>query len=477
MTNASKAITVGGWALLSCLVAGCSGGGDAEAPKAPVVLNEYGYISVEESESDPGYCGYREFGRDERGTKIVEEERYYYSVMNRLLDEDSGLRDYRGLSRVTSCDEARLFTKFNNEYLDTRPAGEGVEDKAALLANFPIGEPETDPVEKILGGAEDPRKEVLGFEFEKRSDFTGELRSRYCSAVRLSGTMFLTAAHCLFIVEPQTTPPNGVISFPAATLKRITGDNNPLGAFYVTDPSRCTNLKPGQPCIVLQMDGYVNQNYTGIDDYHNDLAVVHVRSISQRGLRSAADANADFNQFSARFSTNTPKIGDSVETAGWGPNGVNNDGTDSTKWPVRTAVNLPVDDVFSTTEPKVNGVHRGMYFTTKAKSGAQICLGDSGGPTYNTRNQVMGVLSLSKPGTDISNPDCAAVFANQYFTRTDWQVYSFIPQAMQVLQNGDDTSKCRCVRILAAPGVTDPEAPGAAMRCNEGCTNPAEFTE
>lgn len=162
---------------------------------------------------------------------------------------------------------------------------------------------------------------------------------------------------------------------------------------------------------------------------------------------------------------------------GWGPDGVA-DGTNPSDWQVRSAVARPVDVVFSTTEPKVNGVHRGMYFTTKSSTGAQICMGDSGGPTYNTRNQVMGVSSLTLGFRDIDNPDCAAALdTDQYFARTDWQVYSFIPLAMQVLQRGDDTSKCCCVRILAAPGVTDPEAPGAAMRCNEGCTNPAEFTE
>lgn len=472
MTNVSKAITaitVGGWALLSCLVTGCGSKQD-ESTETPVVLNEVGYISVEESASNPGYCGYRDVGINDHGTKIVEDERYYYRVMNRLLDEDAELRSYTGLSQVTSCDEARFFTKLNNEYLDSRPAGEGAEDKAALLANFPIAEPETAPVEKILGGTPDPRKEILGFGFEKTTGI------RNCTAVRISGTMFLTAAHCMFAsAERGAIPPDDIISFPDAWLKHVPG-SDPYGAYYATNPSRCTSLKPGERCFVFAMDGYLHPNFTGTNDYRNDLAVVHIRSSSQSGVRNVPEANAEFGTFSARFSTNTPKVGDQVQIAGWGPDG-RPDGEDPNLWRVRSAALSPVDNVFSTTEPKVNGVHRGMYFRTAAKRGAQICTGDSGGPTYNARNQVMGLASLTLEGIDANNPNCAAVGAQQYFARTDWQVYSFLPLAMQVLQNGDDTSKCRCVRILGTNGTMDPEAAGAAMRCNEGCTNPAEFTE
>src|SRR5688500_31853 len=135
MTNASKAISVAGWNLLSCLVAGCGGEGEEnDALDATVVLNEAGFISVEESDDDPGFCGYLELGIDEFGGQVVAQERYYYSVMNRFLDENTELRDYTGLTQVGSCDEARLFTKLHNDYRDERPAT--AEDKAALVANL-----------------------------------------------------------------------------------------------------------------------------------------------------------------------------------------------------------------------------------------------------------------------------------------------------------------------------------------------------
>jgi len=478
MTIANETRKIGVAAVLVALAAGCGGGADVEdAGQTPLVLNEAGYVSVHESASDPGYCGYLDLGTDELKNALVEEERYYYPVINRLLDEDPELQRYTGLSRVSSCNEARRFVKLNNEYHDQRPPS--TADKDALFASFPRvpAEPPkrdpTAPVEKILGGVEDAIEEVIGFGFQ-----IGAKRQN-CTGVRLSGTLFLTAAHCMRPANDPIKPakPPYIISFDAAWLKHVV-NGSALGELYTTDPTLCAGIPRTDACHVLKMDGYMNPNFAGSNDRSNDVAVVHLRNESQEATRFAAEAADEFSTQVAFIATQTPKIGDPVESVGWGPNGNSDQGKLPGQWRLRHAATVPVDAVDNSGPSVAHEIYQGNWFSTTAAAGAQICKGDSGGPAYNDYRHVMGFPSLLLPADPV-NKSCAAIGAAQYMSRTDYQILSFIPTAMYKLQLDQDKPLCTCVFVPASsdPTGSDREAPGAHIRCNEGCKDPTDWTQ
>jgi hypothetical protein len=478
MTIASETRKLGCAAILVGLAAGCSGGGDADdAGQAPLVLNEVGFVSVKETPNDPGYCGHLNLGT-ELDTKIVDIERYYYPVINRLLEEDPELQRYTGLTQVASCDDARLFIRLNNEYQDQRPPT--LSDKAKLLESFPTlpaEPPKRDPnapVEKILGGIDDAVEEIVGFGFQIGDE------KQNCTGVRLAGTVFLTAAHCMHVAaanDPPATEPY-LITFANAWLKHIVDDTEPVGELYATDPSGCKNTAPNEPCHSLSMVGYMNPNYAGQGDRRNDLAVVHVVNGSQKALRQVPEALSEFSTQVAFIATATPKLGDNVESVGWGPDGNRDRIFTPNEYLMRHSAVRPVATMDGAAPSKEKGVYQGTWFSTTAATGAQICRGDSGGPAYDAYRHVMGVASLLS-ATDPVHTSCARIGAAQYMSRTDYQVFSFIPQAMRKLQTGDDTALCSCRFVPSGSDPTgkDFESPGAHVRCNIGCKDPADWTQ
>jgi hypothetical protein len=252
--------------------------------------------------------------------------------------------------------------------------------------------------------------------------------TRDCTGMRLGGALYLTAAHCL----STNSRPAGMmptVSFSDAWVKHVNklddtdgdgdvdndDDGNVYGELYTTVSSRCKNLKPKQQCAVLQLDGLMHPNFAGTGDYLNDVAVVHVRTNSQTGLRTVMEAAKEFATDVAFISTASPQVGDPVETAGWGPDGNNDKGFSADQYALRTAATRPADAV-GPTPNFVNGMYEGSYIRTIAALNSQLCRGDSGGPSYDQFRHVIGVSSHVGP-FDTVHTSCSKIGATQYMSR------------------------------------------------------------
>jgi len=478
MTNITRRWTVGLSGMLGWLALGCSGGADSTTPETTVQLNEAGFISVPDSAEDPGYCGYRNLGVSEDGSPIVAQERYYYEVINQQLSDNVELRDAAGFSTVSTCEAARRFIKVKNEY---QPANPGASAKAQLLANFakmPAEPPKHDPdapVEKVLNpNGEYNFPEMLGWGYALNG------KKAECSAVRLSGVMFMTSAHCLALTNHPASVKDA-IAFEFAWIKHLDTPNpvGGAGVLYKTTPKRCKNLPKGRVCAVLQLDALMNPNYAGQGDYANDIAVVHVRIDSQQYIRSAPNAAQSFSSEVGAISTVTPNLGDSIRAAGWGPDGDYDQKLPET-WVQRTAVPVPINarQIFVLGETK--GVYNGSWISTTAQLDSQLCKGDSGGPWFDASGYVQGLTS-SGPIPDPTLKDgayCTKIGTDQFAARTDYQILSFVPKAMERLQKASDTTLCTCAFFPSSgdPTNNDHELPGAHMRCNIGCEDPNAWT-
>jgi hypothetical protein len=489
MTYATKSWKLGCAGILVSFSVGCGSSGDAsqDTPVAPPELNAAGFIPVTETADDPGYCGYLDFGSDEDGNRIVSEERYYYPVINRRLGEDPELQSYTGLTEVSTCDEARHFIEASNRYSEERPRS--TADDASVFANFPrmpAEAPKRDPsgrIEKIYRGTEDAIEEVIGYGYVLQ----GKVQN--CTGTRLGGALYLTAAHCLSInSRPAGAMPT--VSFKNAWMKHVNklddtdgdgdvdndDDGNPYGELYTTVPSRCKNLKPNQNCAALEIDGIMHPNYAGTLDYQNDVAVLHVKNNSQSGLRTVKEAAKEFSTDVGFISTVSPQVADPVETAGWGPNGNNDSNLSADQYALRAAATRPIAAV-GPTPTFVGGMYTGSHISTIAAANAQLCRGDSGGPSYDEFRHVIGVTSRAS-AFDTVHKSCAQVGATQYMSRVDYHVLLFVPLAMWNLQRGDETHPCTCAFFPSSSDPTgmDREAPGAHIRCNIGCGDPTQWT-
>jgi len=476
MTHSSEYWKFGFAGILLALATGCgSGAAGTELTGEPdAKLNEAGFISVADSLDDPGYCGYRDLGVDQSGNPQVEEERYYYPVMNRLLAEDPQLGLYTGLATGSTCDEARQFVAANNGYQASAPRAS--LSKSDLLANFPImpaEPPKRDPnapVQKIIGGDDsDGLEEVVQFGYANKG------KTANCSATRLAGALFLTAAHCLSIADHPAKEPY-IIDLPYSWVKHVV-DNLADGEFYTSQASRCKNLPPKSQCASLALEAYMNPNYVGSNDQANDLAVVHVLNDSQQFFRSVPSADRDFRIDVVFLSTTTPKIGDSIEAVGWGPDGNADAKLRPDQFNQRRAAPVPIANMDGVAPSMQKDIYIGNWVYTNAAAHAQLCKGDSGGGFYNDFSNLVGVTSFAAT-FDAINKSCAKVGTAQYAARVDYQAFSFIPKAMLKLQKAADSTLCTCAFFpsLNDPTGKDPEAAGAHIKCNVGCEDPAQWT-
>lgn len=211
------------------------------------------------------------------GKDAMEPELYYPAVMNRLLENDAGLREGVGFERVTNCDQARHFTRVRNEMQDL---GRYTPPVAPEVVDLPVdwqevlrerGMPELG--REIQAKAEDPElvdkvyngtglvsdTTVLFIDTSQNPNNTS-----YCSAVPvgkrfLSGywwTTFLTSAHCA--VNPGTYWPTYAGYYYYGGLKLYhTTQTGTISLWYST---------------VAHYVRYAD--WTGMGDYNNDFAFV-----------------------------------------------------------------------------------------------------------------------------------------------------------------------------------------------------------
>jgi hypothetical protein len=146
------------------------------------------------------------------------------------------------------------------------------------------------------------------------------------------------------------------------------------------------------------------------------------------------------------------------------------------QYEMRRAATRPLAAV-GPTPTVVNGMYEGSYFSTVSATNAQLCRGDSGGPSYDPFQHVVCVTS-SGPTKDTVHKSCTKIGSSQYMSRVDYHVLLFVPLAMWNLQRGEETHPCTCAFFPSSSDPTgmDREAPGAHIRCNIGCSDPTQWT-
>lgn len=441
-----------------------------------------------------GNCGYVSAGVDDKGHELVEGEQYAPGLMNENLANNPDLRAITGLETVSTCEDARVYSA---GYAAYRQAGLAAEPESApIAADLPVyGADEVDEpkanlvadgeVSKILNGQLTSKSEVVQFVYymdEAARSKTPSLYKHYssCSAVRIAGPLFLTAAHCLnpYLVDKVLTGPSTQfeemyelntieIKYKDSTVKYFRG--------------RCNSTN--SDCDLLSAKAYIHPKYTGADtDTDTDLAVIYVEPASQTSLRTAFPAG--WTQWYSWLAPQKPQNGQALTLYGWGP--VSN--TDSNYWKYQQRSlpglqTIPIDsgvisfmhgDRNISEAGKVTTKHfeYGTYGVT-ATSTKTLCHGDSGGPAYGSNpDRVLGIASGS--GSMPFSTRCIPAGLTINFARTDLSG-TWLPTAVRKLQSGEGPLKantCKCAFVGSSNDPYNSENPGARISCAIGCTDP-----
>jgi hypothetical protein len=228
------------------------------------------------------------------------------------------------------------------------------------------------------------------------------------------------------------------------------------------------------------MDALIDPNYTGNGDGESDVAVLRVRYEFQKYIRKEANAAEAFGTDVAYISTVSPKVGDTIRVAGWGPNGDFDKNNPSDSYFQRVTAQIPINAVQIFPVAETNGVYNGGWISTTAQLKSQLCQGDSGGPWFDPLGSVQG-LSSNVPIADPTQTfrRCAQIGTDQFAARVDYEVLAFIPQALVRLQKGTEADPCTCAFFPSGqdPTGNDHEMDGAHVRCNVGCEDPAAWVQ
>jgi hypothetical protein len=133
----------------------------------------------------PTSCGVLKY--EEAGRIVEREEWYLFSTINRQLAANAELRRESGLSRVQTCEQARVFSRAMQRYEER---AEARETSVTPVDNgtSPDVTQEDDLQDKIQFGTASAWNSVIRYRLRSGSTCTGTL---------LSGRVMLTAAHCL----------------------------------------------------------------------------------------------------------------------------------------------------------------------------------------------------------------------------------------------------------------------------------------
>jgi len=339
-------------------------------------------------------------------------------------------------------------------------------------------------VPKILNGQLTTKSEVVQFVYymDEQARSGTALYKKYasCTAVRIAGPLFLTAAHC---INPYLV--NKVLTGPSTLYEEIYAINTiemkykgSAGVKYFR--GRCNSDK--SDCDMLSAKAYIHPKYTGaITDSDTDLAVIYIEPTSQTSLRN--DFPSGWTQFYSWLAPQTPVAGQALTVYGWGP--VSN--TDSNYWKYQQRslpslqtipINAPPSKLAGDRAISEAGKKTTKHFqygsfgvtTTPTKS---LCQGDSGGPAYSSTDLVLGVATRTSIGP--SPTRCLASGQNLYYARTDYST-DWLATAVRKLQNGESPPKpntCKCAFVGTSNDPYNWENPSAHISCAIGCTNPA----
>ena len=221
-------------------------------------------------------------------------------------------------------------------------------------------------------------------------------RGYACTAVRIAGPLFLTAAHCL---------------------KEPTADK-PQESKYLIKRRRTSGASgwfAGGKWLVA--NAVAHPKFVGGNDRDYDVALVYFSPDHHVLLGS----DPEFNTVRL-IATRTPSVGQLQELYGWGRSNDNETITQfSQRWPGHM---VPI------------GVSTTHHFSIMSDGPTlSVCLGDSGGPAIRD-GMVTGILAdVSPPLIEGSVRVCALPGDLQYWGRLDYK-FTWLHEAMFTLQIG-----------------------------------------
>lgn len=438
-----------------------------------------------------GYCGAISLGVDEEGRELVEGEQYSVDLMNENLANDAALRVFTGLESVSTCEDARAYS---DGYAKYRAAVEPNELSGGIPADMPvlradeIVEPKVenagDEVSKILNGTIATKTEAVQLLYYMDEQIRANDKEVYkkwssCTAVRIAGPLFLTAAHCLipYFVPKQFMGPSTLFEemYALNTIEIRYKTSAQIGIRYYRGSCNKTNTD----CNILSAKAYIHPKYTGAaTDTDSDLAVIYVLPASQTSLRADADG------WTNRYSWIAPQLpvkGQALAVYGWGP--VSNTDTKQSAYQERVVpgTTMPIStDIYTMagkrTLPeggkKVEKEYRYGTFGVTTTDTKQFCKGDSGSPGYVDPNRVQGIMhGMTTPFAQL----CVGSGKEVDLARADL-VQDWINAAVRKLQSGETqppiANACSCAFVGATTDPYNSENPAARITCANGCTDP-----
>jgi len=467
------------WWAISLMVVGCGGQGadnDDSLGNQPLsVERNVGPIPAN------GYCGSVSLGADGSGRAFAEGEYYAVAQMNENLAKDADLRAFTGLERVSTCEDARAYSAGQRAYRPARLDQGGLSN--SWPADLAIGDPdeealkrkiEEDEVPKILQGATATKVEtvqILYFMDEKARENDAKVYKKWgsCTAVRIAGPLFLTAAHCInpyFVADHIPFEP----MYKLNTFEIRYKSSPPMQPAKIKSmPGACNDAGD---CEIMSATAYLHPRYTGPGgEIGTDMAVIYVDPQWQL----SQEFRESWNKYSF-LGSQVPITGQLLNVYGWGPSS----NTDRDMWnyeeravpgltiPISTAVNSSSGSrLTDEAGGKVDLLFRYGNFGVTTTATKQFCRGDSGSPAYRD-SVVRGILS-GVVGYMAETTLCPGANRNTFFERVDLAL-DFIPRAVRVLQSGAGAAQagmCRCVFHGFAV-----EDPSAYVDCADGCLIP-----
>jgi len=478
------------WLAITLTVLGCGsvpdgqGAGDDSGANRPLRI-ERNVGPIPEN----GYCGSVSLGTDDRGREFAEGEYYAADAINETLANDPDLRAFTGLTRVETCEDARAFGTAQQAY---RALGRGAPATPKPwpkdLPIQPVDEEELnrkleaikaeEEVPKILNGAPATKTETVQILYLMDEMIRADSPTLYkkwasCTAVRIAGPLFLTAAHCInpyFMKDGSTLRP---LYEPTYHLDKIEISYKFGGSDVKTFSGRCNDK--GTDCYILKADAYIHPKYTGFGtDSDSDLAVIYVTA--QDSLRAFEPGWTTYSSF---LSSQLPTANEPLTVYGWGP--VSNTDTKQGSYQERTVpgfttpislgpFNWRGDRVVSEGGHNVNFTFDYGSFAITTTATKQFCKGDSGAPAYADQVRVAGILHGLNDNTP-SPTLCVGASKDVYFSRTDL-VLDWLPRAVKTLQSGAGPALANTCGCVYNGDPTNPNDPLSYIDCSVGCRDP-----
>jgi len=398
-------------ALLLSAASGCGSATDGESNDsgAPPVVRPATPPVMGTNASGETLCSIQDFGVDEDGRGDARREIYNFGKINEEIARYPELAEATGISEVTDCETARTFGEKYIAFSEAHPDFRGSPSKRAIFEDFlsepdTLGEPnpEGPEVEKVFGGVPGNRPAIV--RIATLIDSTTN-KYMFCSAVRISHTVFLTAAHCL----PEPTHPDYQAFELFMKRKKSNGVEGWVG---------------GGLGKSLNVYGKSYPGYTGIPHAEFDFAIFWVIKQHHALLNAELEASA-----TTLLAPREPQAGDGQLLYGWGP----------------ASETEPVKDAKLRTpgpEPTYRGIDvvgPDQWAIHDTGPGFRLCQGDSGGGALRD-GMLDGITATIRPSPA---GKCSETGLDMHWSRVDTKV-QFVRAEMATLQDSvKQPFKCR----------------------------------